>query len=276
LEVALRKFVAALFTVAISAVGASAADLPVRTYTKAPSIVEVAYNWTGFYVGLNAGYGWGRDTNDLAGIGNNLVSGGGFPASFSLDPKGFIGGAQAGYNFQSGAWVIGIEGDFDYANLTASTDIVRVQGVPRFTHDDTVTEWLATLRARVGYTPVDRLLVFGTGGLAVGSVKNTITATTTVPNNVPACVAANIGVCFGDSASTVRVGWTVGGGLEYALSGSWTVKAEYLYYDLGSIGRTIVEPTDPTDFLVTNTHVRGNIARLGVNYRFGGPVVAKY
>jgi outer membrane immunogenic protein len=75
-------------------------------------------------------------------------------------------------------------------------------GVPRFTHDDLKTEWLATVRGRVGYTPVERLLIFGTGGLAFGSVNNTITATTTVPNNVAACIAANIGICFGDTNST--------------------------------------------------------------------------
>ena len=150
---------ASVATLALLAVpfAAQAADVPIKApyYKGAPHSVVSYYNWTGFYAGVNAGYGWG--SSDWSA-----------PAA-SIKPKGFLAGGTLGYNWQSGAIVYGIEGDFDWSDVKAS---VACAGVLTC---ETSSSWLATFRGRVGYA-FDRWLPYVTGGGAYGRVKATLSA----------------------------------------------------------------------------------------------------
>ena len=144
----MKKFL--LGTVALIALGsaANAADLAAR-YTKAPVVAPVS-NWTGFYVGLNAGYGFGKSNWDIPAV--------------SPSPKGFLGGLTLGYNFQTGTWVWGLEADADYSAMKGSTDCAGGSC-------ETKLPWLATVRGRLGYAGWNNWLPYLTGGAAIGNVK---------------------------------------------------------------------------------------------------------
>jgi outer membrane immunogenic protein len=250
---------------------AMAADIPV----KAPIVAPVAaplYNWSGFYVGLNAGYSWGRTQIDYA-----------TPfAAFGLrhNPDSFIGGGQIGYNWQSGTFVFGFETDIAYRHRNRSSIFLfpnnPTAGAPfgSVAGDNTVfsTEqnWLGTVRGRVGVTATPNWLLYATGGLAYGEVKHALIETLVAPNQNRFRIAGE---------STVRAGWTVGAGVEYGF-GAWSVGAEYLYVDLGrstisqaATTNLVVFPADTTSFKDTS-----HVARVKLNYRFGGdiPLIARY
>ena len=267
---------------------ALAADLPVRTYTKAPVYVDPGYNWTGFYIGLNGGYSWGNASNTITTTVPVAVG--------SQHMDGWVFGGQAGYNWQfNRSWVFGLEGDIDatgqdgtglFGPSTTVTTVVpgfAAVALPTRTTTTTATgsleeklSWLATFRGRIGVLPSDRVLLYVTGGLAVGEVKTTAGATTTTttalsfgtppgPTSVSALAAS----------SSTQAGWTIGAGVEGAIGGNWTAKLEYLYVDLGTVNNTFAG-TAPFAPITTSAHVTDNILRAGVNYRFGGPIVAKY
>jgi outer membrane immunogenic protein len=209
---------------------AGAADLPRRAEmpAKAPAYLAAPiYNWTGLYLGLNGGGGWGRSSWDstLAPTGDFNTSG------------GVIGGT-AGYNWQMGQAVFGLEGDIDWSNIrgTASTAACPPGCETRNT-------WLSTVRGRLGYA-ADRWMPYITGGVALGDIR------------------ANFPGAIGGSAS--KAGWTVGGGLEFALAGNWTAKAEYLYVNLGTFDCGANCGTAGPD----NIKFNANIVRGGINYRF--------
>jgi len=271
------------------ATSALAADLPARTYTKAPVYVDPGYDWTGFYIGLNGGYSWGNSSNTFT-AGTLPVT----TASNHMD--GWVFGGQAGYNWQfNKSWVFGIEGDIDATGQDGtailgplSTVVVTVPApgalaLPTSTVTTTTTgtyenklSWLSTLRGRIGVLPSDRVLLYVTGGLAVGEVKSTsavTTGTTTALSFGTAPAPTSAGALAGSSST--QAGWTVGVGIEGAIAGNWTAKLEYLYVDLGNVNNTFagLAPFAP---LTISTHVTDNILRAGINYRFGGPVVAKY
>ena len=264
---------------------ASAADLAPRTYAKAP-VPSPIYSWTGFYVGGSVGGGWQDATSTYTGVNNPFAVGlfddairdGALPSRTTQRGAGFVGGAQLGYNVQSGNVVYGIEADAMWLNVrgtsTVSTNVAALFYPPITTVTEAKTDWLATLRGRLGILAAPQTLLYATGGLAVGGVRGSTTIT-------PTPCATNA-FCSAGSASDTRWGWTVGGGLEQAFGSQWSVKLEYLYYDLGTFSYTANE-ISPT-FLAfqgnpnvkIDTNVTGHIARIGVNYRFGGPVVAKY
>ncbi len=174
--------IAALFVVPVAA---HAADLGPAPSYKAPSYVAPSYaTWSGFYVGINGGYGFG--TADGTGI--------------SADPKGFIAGGTLGYNLQTGVWVWGIEGDFNYSAMKDDVPGGEVK-IPYF----------ATLRGRIGYAGWGSVMPYITGGGTYSKLE----------------------VTGPGAGSDTRVGWTIGAGLEYALFSNWSVKLEYLYADLG-------------------------------------------
>jgi outer membrane immunogenic protein len=262
-----KILLSAITTVTLSA-AAFAADLPARTYTKAPSIVEVAYNWTGFYAGVNAGYGWGNTNTDISFL-PSAVAFGEAPFTINSSRSGFIGGIQAGYNYQFGQWVLGIEADISGASITGSGGNNALLMFPSgainpgaFSTVSQKMDWFGTVRPRLGVTPIDRVLVYATGGLAYGHVS--YSTLTQFPATPP--------IQYQGTDSTTRVGWTVGGGLEWALMGNWSVKAEYLYYNLGT--DTIIAPSQfpaltALGFVVHNTfETKGSIARAGLNYKF--------
>jgi outer membrane immunogenic protein len=209
---------------------------------------------------------------------------------------GWVFGGQAGYNWQfNKSWVFGIEGDIDATGQDGTATLGPTTAVtvfvppfsarlnPTATTTTTTTgtleeklPWLATLRGRIGVLPTDRVLLYVTGGLAVGEVKSTSSVATTSStvlsfgtNPAPTSAGALA------AASSTQAGWTIGAGVEGAIGGNWTAKLEYLYVDLGTVNNTFVGVV-PFAPLTTSAHVTDNILRAGVNYRFGGPVVAKY
>jgi outer membrane immunogenic protein len=277
-----KKFVAALVTAALGATGAYAADLSPRTYTKAPAMVASVYDWTGFYVGLNAGGAWNESNVTTATafapfpfgyFAATSVPAIGTVGNQNINRSGFTGGATAGYNWQVGGAVLGVETDFNYFGIRGSstgTALYPCCAPSTFTvNSSESTDWLWTLRGRAGFLATPALLLYGTGGLAVANVKASYLFTDTFG---PATESAAI--------STTRYGWTAGAGAEYALMNGWSIKAEYLYVDLGRASTTSTNLVTPTPFpanVFTHTvDLRSNIGRVGINYKFGGPVVAKY
>lgn len=280
----------AAFASLLVATSALAADLPI--YTKAPPVALV-YDWTGFYIGTNLGYSWGRGTTDGNVTGTQTVATARgatpltsvttalptLPLSGSADVNGFIGGGQLGYNWQRDRWVFGLEGDIQFSNERGSGDVCTVAGCPagsfQFTRDYKL-DWFGTARGRIGFLPAERILLYATGGLAYGGFSG---SSSTLPMNI-------------GTWSQTRAGWTVGAGAEAALGSNWSVKFEYLYMDLGHVGgssanTTTVTSVGPIGGITTttttnlaylfNTKFTDNIVRVGLNYKFGGgAVVARY
>lgn len=195
----MKRFVfAGLGALAMMMGAANAADIarrPAAMPVKAPAYAP--YNWTGFYIGINGGGGWG--TSSWSGP----------TSSNSTNVSGGLVGGTVGYNMQMNQAVFGLEGDIDWSNIRGSTS-----AAPCTTSCETRNSWLGTVRGRIGYA-FDRFLPYFTGGLAVGDIQANPTG-------------------FGGSTST-KAGWTLGGGLEAAIAGPWTAKVEYLYVDLGSM-----------------------------------------
>jgi len=211
---------------ALAATSANAADIIRHRAPPPVTVVAPPYNWTGFYVGINGGGGFGHSD-----INNGFGSSG-------LDVSGGLVGGTLGYNYQTGPWVFGIEGDGGWSGIQGSTN-----GVACPTGSCSVNNnWLATVRGRVGYA-YDRFLPYITGGAAFGDIDMT-----------PAGLTGN---------SDTKVGWTVGGGIEAALSGPWTAKLEYLYVDLGDASCSAANCG-----VATTTSFNANIVRAGINYRF--------
>jgi outer membrane immunogenic protein len=202
---------------------AHAADL-VRPFKAPPMAVPAYANWSGAYVGVNVGYGFGK--SDWA-----------FPA-VSPSPKGALAGVTLGYNYQTGVWVWGLEGDWDWSGVKGDADCTAF-GLGTCT---TKNDWLATARARLGYAGWNNWLPYITGGVAFGDIKAS--------------------TALGDASKT-KVGWAAGAGIEYAMMANWSLKAEYLYADLGTFdcGITCGLPSDNVSF-------KANLIRGGLNYRF--------
>ena len=236
--------------VALTAVGltigvvqsASAADIARPVYKAAP-VVATAYNWSGFYIGIHGGYGWG-DVNLLGGSG---------------DIDGWFAGGTLGWNWQGAGspWVFGIEVDSAWSNI--ERDVTTVAGgiVANAFSDLT---YFGTARARLGYA-FDRAMIYATGGLAWG--HNEIGASVAVP-----------GFVVGATSSNTHMGYAVGAGVEWALANNWTAKVEYLYLDLGS--ETYFGGAAGGGF---DASLDVHTVKVGLNYRFDwgkGPVVARY
>jgi outer membrane immunogenic protein len=212
--------------------GAFAADLPSRRAAPAPMIAAVpVFTWTGFYVGVNAGYGW--TNNDFSVV----TPAGTVLAVTGEDDGGFVGGAQVGYNFQFGSFVVGVETDLQYADIGGRGSFTPVVGTTFVTDDS--DNYFGTVRARLGFA-FDRALIYATGGFAYGDVGT-----------------------FGGGSNG---GWTVGGGIEYAFTNNLTLKLEGLYVNL-----------DQNDVQLTRggvvyTSNGGDndfgVARVGLNYKF--------
>jgi outer membrane immunogenic protein len=252
--------------------GAVAADMPVKAM-KAPAPVAV-WNWTGFYVGANGGYGWDNEgvgytfDNFFFGLAAGL---GNVPTSQSLSSSGALAGGQVGYNYQVGAGVIGVEADFDWADIKGTARFFDIPtGVQFLTTADRKINSIGTARARAGFLPSNQLLLYVTGGFAWGDTRLTITQTPLFGcGNIPGCLTA--------TSSGWSTGWTVGAGAEWMFAQNWSFKAEYLYVDLGSRSATVTSVFGgPGNFYTGTTSFREHTVRAGINYHFGGPVVAKY
>jgi len=263
-------------TVALSVASAAmAADLSAPVFTKAPPVpVAPMFSWTGCYIGGNAGGGWGQHTGDVGVInsGNATLNAGiGVQSSLDTPSSGAIGGGQLGCNYQSGLFVIGLETDIQASGIRGSSSIFFPSPNGGITDATTSTgserlEWFGTTRARVGFTPMASLFLYGTAGVAYGGVKSAASLVLTPPAD------GN----YSGATSETRLGWTAGAGGEYAFAGNWSVKVEYLYVDLGSNLVQMTDPNRPGTFIDYGFHHRDNIVRAGLNYHFGGPVVARY
>jgi outer membrane immunogenic protein len=283
----------------LAATSASAADLAPRPYTKAPVIVDPGYNWTGFYVGLNGGYSWGRANTDMVSSPFTAI----FPlapfAPFRQDVNGGIAGGQAGYNWQvDRKWVVGVEGDIQWSGERSSRSLNFVSarygslanGLPTpsvgpdFNSIATLTsnlsydlQWFATFRARGGLLVDPQTLLYATGGLAVGefkySAQTNLSATVFGPGLGGTTPTGFVLAVTGPAASTTdtRLGWTLGAGIERKFSPNWSGKLEYLYMDFGT--KTFFFGTANQADVSFHDH----IFRAGINYEFSpAAVVAKY
>lgn len=259
---------------ALLTVPAFAADLPARLPITAPTAVAPPPDWAGFYVGANLGaIGTSGDTSHQCIDPTGTFNGFGcdqIPAA-SVSGTGVIGGVQAGYNWQAGLWVYGLEGDIQGTSLNGKSSIVGafplngVVGIAdpadsNFTASERLN-WLSTVRGRVGLTS-GPVLIYATGGAAMGGVN--------VTSNLSSVMS---GTSYPSSTSSTRIGWTAGEGVEWAFAARWTAKVEGLYYDLGhvkTLGTSL--PVGATGFGEgAKVAISGWIARVGVSYQLGGP-----
>ncbi len=291
-----KTVIASVALVALGTGIAGAADLPVKAPSMAP--VVAPWSWSGCYVGGTAGGAWQRLRTDLA-VTNNPTAGYFLPpvipsvnasGSGPLDRSGFTGGGEVGCNWQTGQWVWGLEVDAESLSLKRNfggqffyPPPPLANGGPYFLTVSSSTDWMFTVRPRVGVA-FDRALLFVTGGLAVTNLK--FNQAFAEPPFTPTPELATL--------STTKLGWVVGGGLEYALGGGWTVKGEYLYARFNAdsaVGQLVNAagsgpgcPGTATSFTCGATFTNNlsnltvQIARAGINYKFdwGGPVRAAY
>ena len=275
---------------AIAAAGSAvAADLSVKA---TPRPLDVAYNWSGFYIGGNIGGAWGTfntsTTTVFSAIGyfaDTSIPPINALGRQSIKPSNVIGGVQAGYNWQAGRFVAGVEADINSFRLSgsaAATGVYPCCAPSTFTVASAAsTDWLFTARGRLGFA-ANNWLLFVTGGLAVTNLKGNFGFTDNC-GNIAACNGPGGPNAFeAASLSKTKLGYTVGAGAEAGLWGNWSLKAEYLYvkFESESVVSTISTP-GLQPFAVNNpfTHtvdLSAHIARLGLNYRFGGPVIARY
>lgn len=251
---------------------------------KAPAAAAI-YDWSGFYVGGNVGYGWGENADPgisaisptVPGIPSFLTTG--LPGFVSgnlypnLNPNGVFGGLQFGCDRQFGRWVFGAVADIQAADFHASR-LVATPAVTGANVDESLSakiDWFGTLRGKAGYAVNDWLL-YGTGGLAYGRTASSVGFVCT-----PGGAGCN-GINLAGSASETRVGWSAGAGVSKAF-GNWNVGLEYLHVDLGRASVTAVDQNGNTPGTTVTASQRFVVdsARVTLNYKFGSaPLVAKY
>jgi outer membrane immunogenic protein len=227
---------------------AQAADMPMKAPPPAPM---PSWSWTGFYIGASVGGDWTRDN-----VSPTIADGGTFPRSNIMKPNGVTGAGTAGYNFQSGVFVYGIEGDLGYlsirrsqADLLGGTEIDFIGG----------SGFYGDITGRAGVA-IDRALFYVKGGYAY--YNGSVMTTTAIPG-------------FTVGSASYSGGWTGGLGVEYKITNDWSVKGEYLHFDFGTKTATL---TSGAGVFGYNNALIVDTFKVGVNYRFnwGGPVIAKY
>ena len=271
-----KLFLASSAAVAVIAasLSAQAADLSAAPIAKAPVYVP-APSWTGFYLGANAGW-LGSANNTITNTGTDtgagglgaLLAAGAIPASVNLGYNGFLGGGQVGYNWQAGGFLFGLEADLDGISAKSSTTVGpnTVAGfVPVTTGYNREIDWLSTVRGRIGVVASSQFLLYATGGLAFGQTKvgNVFICATCAPPAFTEATTVN-------TVTNTSAGWTVGAGAEWMFAPHWSVKAEYLYADLGNHSSTITYTYGAASSSTMTSTVRDsvNIARGGINYHF--------
>jgi outer membrane immunogenic protein len=281
----MKKIVLATVLAALGSASVLAADLPARgMYTKAP-MADPATNWSGFYVGGDVGAASmnssGDDTSNF--FENDTITGNNVQHR-SLNSNSAIGGVHAGYNWQfAPTWVIGIEGDWQWTDLKHSfcrgTDSFVSPcmdfGRGVFNLNDQI-QGIGTVRARLGYT-FDRMMIYGTGGIAIGDTKSSIG----VDCRVAGCGDSGTRIALSQDTTFHKTGWVAGAGAEWMVNPSWIVRAEYQHIDLGNVASGFNLPTSACfaggPCGVSWSHdLRYDIVRAGISYKFGSPMLAKY
>lgn len=254
-----------------------------------------AWSWTGWYVGGNLGYSWGKDNGPVTF--SDPVTGPLFSVNSNTRLDGVIGGLQVGHNWQIQNWVYGLEADIQASGQRGSSTIVCPGGtatalngtcspghvgdtapfnVPAIPATDSLSEkldWFGTFRGRVGPTVTPKTFAYLTGGLAYGHVGVTNTANGVSLVGPQGVNGVNLVPGGGGlSSSTIKLGWTIGCGIESVISGNWTGKIEYLYVDLGTVSgafaTTLLTPAGNNLIVSYSSHVTDNILRAGLNYQF--------
>jgi len=242
-----------------------------------PPIVPI-FTWTGAYIGGQIGYAWTSGANNFTGV--DPYSGAAFVSSVGQTPNGVIGGANLGYNLQINQWVIGLEGSVDGTSMTNTGALAFPDGAIVTLHTNAPVQ--GSIRGRVGFT-FDRILIFATGGVAFGEFDSQynydgLGATVGAVHLAPFYASSNF--------SDTHVGWTVGGGIQYALTDDWSVRAEYRYTDWGTINEVLFGGTKfPAHFpnyfgYDGHRQVQQNQVQVGFDYKFDlwniRPAAAKY
>jgi outer membrane immunogenic protein len=235
-----KILIACIGAAAFCGAPALAADMAVKA--PPPPVVATAYSWTGFYIGGDIGYGWGQSTGVLNdGIFNTS------PVPYTADPKGIIGGGYAGYNYEISPFVVGVEADWQAADVSGSGTGICCGGLS-YTMNSKISSY-SSLRGRLGFAQ-DRWLVFATGGWAWGDAKTSYSATGAAPfytNKIDGS------------------GATVGAGFEYAVTNNWLARIEYRHTDFGSHG---FENLTPCACGENGNRLTLNDIRLGAAYKF--------
>jgi outer membrane immunogenic protein len=286
---------------AMALTGAAFAAEPPPVFLPPPPVIT----WTGLYLGINAGGTW-SSSNSVDTTAVPLFFAPTFETELALSSalattsvpvnnSGFIGGGQIGYNYQFyNSFVAGIETDIQGVAGNNETGTVFGSGVPVGFPGETIIstvsaskriDYIGTVRGRLGFTITPTLLVYGTGGLAYGGINSDVN----ISQQNFATPITDFSAPFSSfgSLSNSRVGWTAGGGLEWLFAPNWSVKVEYLYYDLGTetFGLNLLTNvfTDTGGIVYSSApfakaRFNGNIVRAGLNYHFiwPAPVVAKY
>ena len=270
-----------LLTTAIASLAlagiASAADLPARTYTKAP-VAPPAFNWTGFYIGgfVGGGFADGNATaTDPQSAPLAFYNGGSLLTSYGLN-SGFIGGGTIGYNWQTPGnnFVFGLEGEAGYLHVRGSKQDVNATAVgfalPDSVDSTKLGDAYGVIAGRIGFTS-DRALFYAKGGVAF------------VGNSTSFSDLCNTGTCGGGllfmSRSSTQTTYAVGAGVEYAFTNNWSLKGEYLYLGTQKTytqSGPILSGAGGTIYTNSASEPGLHTAKIGINYRFGGPIVAKY
>jgi outer membrane immunogenic protein len=289
----MKKFL--LAAVAFMAIGSPAMAADLAPIYKSPS-PSLAPGWTGFYLGGTLGGAWNNTAVDvdttntfvntpaLSPLGRTAGPASAVAATGSVGTKttALTGGLEGGYNWQLAPnWLVGIEADFEaFSSSNGSGQVTQVVpriGFPGDNYTATLAasdriDWLGTVRARLGFLITPTLLAYGTGGLAYGSATSATAISGAETPNTGTTNIAGLG-----SYSNTRVGWAAGAGFEYLFTPNWTVKAEWLHYDLGTAtysngnmnglltGTNTVAFTDASSSAVKFT---GDIVRAGLNYKF--------
>lgn len=274
----MRMLIAGAFAL-VAGGQAFAADVPppVAPVPPATYVPRFIQSWGGYYIGINAGYGFGSSNwTDPNNPGNTLIGGTTTPGTSTGDfnTSGFLLGGTLGLNYQINALVFGVEGDFNWSTMKGSVTPANgfcnlaVSATAVASTCETKADWLGTARLRFGYA-IDRVLVYGTGGAAFGNVQAGLTGSG----------QAGASPAGGSFQSTASFGWTVGAGIEVAFLENWTAKVEYLFVDLGNSAPCNVQlscgidgvTATGTGLTPANDTVKftANLVRFGVNYKFG-------
>jgi outer membrane immunogenic protein len=222
----------------------------------APEVIPV-FSWTGAYIGLNAGFGGGKAKHpfDVSGpteVGRFNIANG----TLDFTSSGFLGGIQAGYNYQMDQWVLGVETDFQGSGIKGEGSVSvdsPIFGGSFNAKIGSKLDWYGTLRARAGVLATDRFLVYATGGLAYGRTKSYV--------NIDE-------IDLNESRSKTKAGWTIGAGAEYAITDNVTFKTEYLYTDLGKANLFDGEFGDSGIAARLDRKFNFHTVRVGINYKF--------
>jgi outer membrane immunogenic protein len=249
--------VSALLIAALLSI-ASAADMPVKAPPAPPE--TPAWNWAGFYAGLNAG--GGEEAGAGANDPHNIVISttpplGGYPAiTPGTNASGALGGVTFGYNWQRSNVVFGLETDIDASSIRRTLQGQVINGFGDQLTDEKDLNYVSTIRGRLGFA-FNNVLFYGTGGFAFGHVNNKVVDILFVPPTGTVTMQRD----------TTETGYVVGGGIEYLIAPRWSLKAEYQYVDLGS--HTLSSPeVPPTGFIFSTNNIVDHFhtVRVGVNY----------